>query len=198
MTTKQLLYTGTASAIVFWLSNIIAAYIHGNYNFLSNTVSELGALGTKSHQFMTVCMYISGIFGVIFALTLIAACVQLGINVIPALTAFSIPFTTLWAAWYPMGTPEHSETGWVVFIIYIGVILSLFLWREPKLKTMRIFSGISLVLLMLIFLRFTPFFANYEGLAQRFAHMGWSVWFVSINIQFVKFFNNKISFKNAN
>jgi hypothetical protein len=33
MATKLFLYTGTASAVVFWVGNLIAGYLHGNYSF---------------------------------------------------------------------------------------------------------------------------------------------------------------------
>lgn len=189
MNTKFLLAMGTASALLFWIGGTIAGFIHGNYNPVSDTVSELGALWAKSHIFMTVVMYLSGITGILFVIGAVAACRQTGVNYIPVITAISIPFTTIWAAIFPMGTEQHAMTGPVVFIIYFGVIASLFLWRGGRLKTLRIWSAVSLVLLLGIFLRFTPFFPGREGLIQRFAHAGWSVWFIAINIQLVKLLN---------
>ncbi len=114
---------GTVSALVFWIGGTIAGFIHGNYSPISGTVSELGALGTKSHAFMTVVMYISGITGILFAISATMVCRQAGINMLPAISAVSIPLTTLWAAVFPMGTPQHAMTGPVVFVIYIGVII---------------------------------------------------------------------------
>jgi len=189
MNTKILLAMGTASALIFWIGATIAGFIHGNYSPISGTISELGALGTKSHVFMTVVMYLSGITGILFVIGAIMACRQTGINFIPIITAVSIPFTTLWAAIFPMGTEQHAMTGPVVLIIYAGVILALFVWRGERLKTLWTWSVISLVLLLGIFLRFTSFMPYHEGLIQRFAHLGWSVWFIAINIQLVKLVN---------
>jgi hypothetical protein len=191
MNTKFLLAMGTVSALVFWIGGTIAGFIHGGYNPVRDTVSELGAIWAKSHVFMTVVMYISGIAGMLFVIGAVKACRLIGINYVPVITAVYIPFTTIWAAVFPMGTEEHAMTGMVVFIIYIGVILSLFLWRGDRLKTLRIWSAVSLVLLLGIFLRFTPVFPGREGLLQRSAHLGWSVWFIAINIQFVKLLNLK-------
>jgi hypothetical membrane protein len=186
MNTKSLLAMGTVSALIFWLGGTVAGFIHGNYSPISDTVSELGALGTKSHIFMTLVMYLSGITGILFSVGAVMACRQTGINILPAISAVSIPLTTTWAAVFPMGTPQHAMTGPVVFIIYIGVIISLFVWRGKQLKTLYLWSVISLVLLLGIFLRFTAFFPYHEGLIQRFAHLGWSVWFVAINVQLAK------------
>jgi hypothetical membrane protein len=192
MATKLFLYAGTASAVVFWVGNLIAGYLHGNYSFLNDSVSELGALGTQSHDFMTVVMYLSGTLGVLFTTGAFKACRMLGINPIPAITCISIPFTTLWAGYFPSGNPMHAATGPVFLITYIGVILSLFLWRGEKLKTLRVWSFISLLLLMGIFFKFFPqVFGGHEGLFQRFAHLGWSVWFVAINFCFIKLLNSK-------
>src|ERR1700743_2728332 len=101
MNTKILLYMGTVSALLFWVGGTIAGFIHGNYNPVSDTVSELGAYHAKSHVFMTVIMYLSGITGILFTIGAVMACRQAGISVIPVVTAISIPFTTLWAAIFP-------------------------------------------------------------------------------------------------
>jgi len=191
MNTKLLLTMGTVSALTFWVGSIVAGFIHGNYSPVSGTISELGAIWAKSHVFMTVVMYLSGITGILFVIGAVMACRQTGINIIPVITAVSIPFTTLWAAIFPLGTAQHAITGPVIFVMYVGVILSLFVWRGARFKTLRIWSGISLVLLLGIFLRFTPFLPNHEGLIQRFAHLGWSVWFIAINIQLLKLINLK-------
>lgn len=177
---------GAVSALIFWIGGTIAEFIHGNYNPISDTVSELGALGTKSHVFMTLVMYLSGVTGILFAIGAIKASKQLGINILPAITAISIPLTTLWAAVFPSGTNQHPMAGPLVFVIYIGVIISLFVWRDKRLGTLRVWSAISLILLLGIFLRFTPFFPYHEGLIQRFAHLGWSVWFIAINVELGK------------
>src|ERR1700761_6715119 len=87
MNTKVLLSMGTVSALLFWVGGTIAGFIHGNYNPVSDTVSELGALGTKSHLFMTVIMYLSGITGVLFAIGAVIACRKAGMNIIPAVIA---------------------------------------------------------------------------------------------------------------
>jgi hypothetical protein len=191
MKTRLLLNLGTATALIFWVGSIVAGIIHGNYNPLDNTISELGALGTKSHLFMTVVMYLDSICGVLFIVGLIMACRQLGLNILPVVTAISMPFTAFWTTYFPLPNPSHGATGPVFFLLYIGIILSFFLWRGEKLKTVRISSAISLLLLLGIFLRFTSFVYGHEGLIQRFVYAGWSVWCITLNLQFVKMLNEK-------
>jgi hypothetical protein len=191
MKIKLLLNLGTATALIFWVGSIIAGIIHGNYNPLDNSISELGALWTKSHLFMTIVMYLDGICGVLFIVGLILACRQLGLNIIPVVTAVSMPFTALWTTFFSLPSPMHATVGPVFFLLYIGIILSFFVWRGEKLKTVRTWSAISLLLLMGIFLRFTPLIYGHEGLIQRFVYAGWSVWCVALNVQFVKMLNEK-------
>lgn len=195
MNTKNLLNFGTATALTFWLSTLIAGYLHGNYNHISDTISELGALGTKSHVFMTCATYLGAVFGLLFFIGVCRACLQMKLNILPALSTIAIPFTFAWVAFYPSGTELHPVGGNAMFLLYIGVILSLFLWRGDALRTMRIWSFISLVLLLLLFLRFTPLIANREGLMQRFAHLGWAVWFVAMNVCFVRLLNKNYTKK---
>src|SRR5215831_16122260 len=50
-TTKQLLQFGYWVAILFWTMTFVSGSVHGNYNHFKNTISELGAIGTKSELF---------------------------------------------------------------------------------------------------------------------------------------------------
>jgi hypothetical protein len=199
MRTKQLLNAGTATAVIFWLSTIIAGFIHGNYNHLTGTISELGALWAKSHIFMTVATALCGISSLLFMVGLYQACKAVNISTLPVYTIISMPVTFFWVAVFSLGNSLHGATGPVFLLLYIGVILSLFLWRGERLRQTRTLSFISLLILLLIFLRFIPSLQNdYPGLIQRFAHLGWSVWFVSLNICFVKLINSKSALKTNN
>lgn len=192
MNTRQLLNFGTITAILFWLSTIIAGFLHGHYNHLTDTVSELGALGTRSNLFMTIALSIATVTGLFFSVGLYRACRQMRMNIIPALTVISIPFSFAWVAIFPSGTELHSTGGNAMLLLYLGMLLALLLWRGKELLTMRLWSFMSLLLLLMIFLRFVPpFRGQYEGLVQRFAHLGWSVWFVALNICFIQLINNK-------
>ena len=66
METKHLLFCGTLTAFVFWVGTLIAGIIHGNYSHFTNTVSELGAIGTKSQTFMMVAVTLCGLLSLLF------------------------------------------------------------------------------------------------------------------------------------
>jgi hypothetical protein len=83
-----------------------------------------------------------------------------------------------------------------MLLLFITIPLSLLVWRGQRLLTMRLWSFISAILLFLLFLRLVPPFRDqYEGLTQRFAHLGWSVWFVAIDLCFVQLLNNQYTQK---
>jgi hypothetical protein len=196
MNTKQLLNCGTITAAIFWLSTIIGGFIHGNYNHLTDTISEVGALGTKSRTFMAYALWLGTATGILFAVGAYRACREMGLNIIPVLPIITIPFSFAWVALFPSGTDLHPYGGNGILLLYLTLPLSLWLWSGPKLLNMRLWSLISFLLLVMLFLRLVPpFRGQYEGLTQRFAHLGWSVWFVAINICFVQLLNNKYTHK---
>ena len=196
MNTKQLLHCGTITALIFWVSTIIAGYLHGNYNHLTDTISELGALATNSKTFMAYALWLGTATGILFAVGAYRACRELGLNIIPVLPIIAVPFSFAWVAIFPSGTNLHPYGGNGMLLLYITIPLSLLVWRGQKLLTMRLWSFISAILLFLLFLRLVPpFRGQYEGLTQRFAHLGWSVWFVAVDLCFTQLLNNKYTQK---
>lgn len=187
MKLKHLLNTGIATVAVFWISTFIGGYVHGNYNHLSNTVSALGAIGSKSQSFMAIAIWFCAILSLVFTVAMIGACRKTGLNVLPACSIICIPAMFAWAAMFPSGNPMHPVLGPVILLLYVGAISSLFLWKGISLRRMRVISLFSIMAMLLLLLRLVPIFQNnYPGLIQRFAHLGWSLWIVGLNISFAK------------
>lgn len=183
MSTKQLLFFGVIIPVVFWASTVIAGYVHGNYNHLTGTISELGAMGRRSETFMNFCTWLNVVFSLFFIAGLFKACDSLQLNFLPI---FFVPFFTVmfgWAALFHSGHRLHTAAGPVFLLLYAAPLLSTVLWRGRKFKQLQILSAGSLLIMLLIFLRFIPAVNNHcPGLIQRFAHMGWSAWFISLSI----------------
>lgn len=189
MNTKTLLYTGIIIPVVFWLATIICGFVHGNYNHISGTISELGAIGTKSETLMETFTLLCTVLSVFFMAGLFIACSQLNLNILPVFGVIGFPIMFGWAAIFHSGNPMHSASGPVFLLIYIGALLAAILWRGQEFKQVRQLSFLSLAIMLLIFIRFIPSAVmenNYTGLIQRFAHAGWSVWFISLSVSFNK------------
>lgn len=184
----MLLYTGIIIPIVFWASTILCGFIHGNYNHLSNTVSELGATGTRSEPLMATLTMFSAILSMFFIMGVYGACKQLGLSLIPVFTLPAFTFMMGWVAMFHAGNPLHSASGPVFLLLYLGALLVTILWRgRHELISIRLTSLLSLALMLLIFLRFVPAIENAcPGLIQRFAHLGWSVWFTGLSIGLIR------------
>lgn len=194
MDTKPLLYTGIIIPVIFWLATIICGLVHGNYSHISGTISELGAIGTKSETLMEIFTLLCTVLSVFFMAGLFIACSQLKLNILPVFGVIGFPIMFGWAAIFHSGNPLHSASGPVFLLIYIGALLAVILWRGAEFKQVRQLSLLSLGVMLLIFIRFIPSPSlqnNYTGLIQRFAHAGWSVWFISLSITFNKMLDLK-------
>ncbi len=189
-----LLYLGIISPLLFWISTITGGYLHGNYNHLHNVVSELGAIGTRSEIFMSASELLISIFSVFSVIGFYKASRQIGINVIPVLTMLSLSLSMFWAAIFPMHHELHGTLGPLPLFLNAGVLLSVILWKEKKLLTLRLLSLVSFFIMLLIILRFIPNLRSiWEGLIQRLFYLGWSVWSIAMSLIFIHILEPKNS-----
>lgn len=195
-TIRLLLFSGLLVPILFWTSTIIAGILHGNYNHFRNTVSELGAIGSSSEELMTIFTWTCTILSFTFLVGLVAVCRQLNLNKIPLIGILGFGVMFGWAATFHSGNPLHSKAGPALLLLLIGPLLSTILWRGKKFKKLRLYSLVSFVIMLLIILRAIPSTIiqnNYTGLIQRFVHLGWSVWFVSLSLTFLTLATNRVN-----
>ncbi|MEO6230870.1 MAG: DUF998 domain-containing protein [Ferruginibacter sp.] len=180
---RLFLQSGYWLTILFWAMTIVSGYNHGNYNHLKNTISELGAIGTKSEFFTSVFLMLLAVLNILFCIGFYKASKAMQLNLLPSILSFAMPVTMIWAGIFTLGNEFHSSTGVLPFLIIIGSILSYFLWKKNyNLQQLRTTSLISFVIMMLILTRFIkPFGIEFEGLVQRFFYLGWTVWTVGIS-----------------
>ncbi len=63
---KKLVYLGFIIPLVFWGTIIICGLMAENYNHLTNMVSELGTIGTKTQYIFTTGLVLSSILSIFF------------------------------------------------------------------------------------------------------------------------------------
>jgi hypothetical protein len=86
------------------------------------------------------------------------------------------------------------ETLRLLFILYLGLLLAIFLWKGRAYRSLRIASLAAFILMTAIFLWTIPSLrGQQEGLIQRFVYLGWSVWSIALSIQFIGMLKTKIS-----
>lgn len=192
--TRLLLFTGLLIPIIFWTSTIIGGMLHENYNHVQHTISELGAIGTQSEKWMKISTWACVVLSLFFLFGLLDVCSRFALNKIPLIGILGFAIMFGWAAIFPSGTQLHSTGGSALILVLPAPLLAFVLWKGRQLHNLRRLSLLSFFLMLLILLRaITPnhFQQQYTGLIQRFVHLGWSVWFVSLSLIFLKKINSR-------
>lgn len=185
---RLLLFAGIITSVIFWTSTFIAGLIHGSYDHFRNTVSQLGALGAESEMFMAVATWLCVGLSLCFLVGLSLSCSRLEINKLPLVGILGFAMMFGWAAAFPAGNPLHAKGGATLILLLAAPLLAAILWGGKRFRQIRIMSLISFALMLFILLRVLPsqtLQSNYSGLIQRFVHLGWSVWFVSLSVTFL-------------
>lgn len=185
---KMLLYCGYAVTLLFWIMTIISGKIHGNYNHVKDVISELGAIGTTSELFTSSFLMLLSLLGILFSIGFYRISKVKKLSLIPAILSFVMPLSMLWAGIFTMGNEFHGAIGPLPLLLIIGSLLTYFLWRKNQgLTTLRNFSLLSAIIMLLILTRFIASFGNeYPGLVQRFFYLGWTMWTVATSYYLIR------------
>ncbi|MDO3643973.1 DUF998 domain-containing protein [Mucilaginibacter sp. L3T2-6] len=188
-TTRLLLIFGIICPALFWLTTLICGAVHGNYDHLSGTISELGALGTRSQHLFTGLLILLSVFGFGFCLGLYRICCERKLSLLPLIPIIIFFLGNIGVALFPLGHRLHPVAGEITIIIVLSPMLALWYWRTivPRylslLATAIIIIAMALVLLEILSGNFVQ---SHAGLLQRIFHAGWTCWFISLSIQFNK------------
>ena len=186
MKTKTLLIFGIVSPLLFWFTTLVCGIILENYSHLSNMVSELGAMGTKTQFIFTAGLVLSSIFNGCFGLGLWRMGKALKLRMIPIVLIFCYSFLAGPAIF---AMPHKLHGVWYGFmLIMLAPVFALVQWRKMEhLLKIRWVAIISFAIMMLGFFVFFPdILSNYFGLKQRFLYLGWSVWSISLSYRFLQ------------
>jgi len=194
---KKLVYLGFIIPLVFWGTIIICGLMAGNYNHLTNMVSELGAIDTKTQYIFTTGLVLSSILSIFFIVGLYRIAKKAGLNLIPILLILTFSFSIFGAAIFPLPLNLHGILGSPSMLLPLSPLLTFVLWKEEKIPCIKIPAGIILIIMLLGFLTLTPnIMDNYFGLKQRFFHIGWSLWFIYLSLKFLKLDKNFVGIEN--
>jgi hypothetical membrane protein len=186
MINRYLLYTGFLTPIIFWTTTIICGFVMGNYSHTTMLVSELGAIGTSTRYLFTAGLVLSSICSVLFIVRLYKTAKQNGLSITPILILLTFSFSICGAALFPMPLRLHGILGMPSVLLFLSPIFSLLLWKREIIPSIRYFSILALVVMLLGFSVYLPnILSESFGLKQRFFHFGWSIWFVYLGAVFV-------------
>jgi hypothetical membrane protein len=188
MSTKHLLYTGIIIPLIFWLTLFICGFILSDYNHLTRMVSELGSRGTSSQFVFSSGLILCSVLSLFFVFGIYKMCRAFNQNIAPVIIILAYTISIAGAAIFPLPLRLHEIMGMPSILLILSPLLSLFLWKDKDQSMMsRKIAVISFLVMSLGFLVYAPdLLGNYMGLKQRFFHIGWSVWFVSLSYSSLK------------
>jgi len=182
--TERILLKGIFIPIVFFSTTIICGLIMGDYNHLSQMVSELGALGTSTQYIFTLGLVLCSILSIFFVVELYRVCKNFRINTIPVFLILAFSVSIAGAGIFPYPQRLHLLIGMPAILLILSPFLSLILWKK-ELPNIKLMSILCFLIMLLGFSTYWPdFMGNYLGLKQRFFHLGWSVWFIYLGYGF--------------
>lgn len=185
--TQTLLIFGIVSPLLFWFTTLVCGLILEDYSHLSNMVSELGAMGTKTQYVFTAGLLLSSILNVLFGIGLWRMGQALKLEMIPVVLVFCYSFLA-GPAIFAMPHKLHGTIGVGFMLIMVSPVFCLVQWwkQEPILK-IRWAAIVSFAIMMLGFLIFFPnTLTDYFGLKQRFLYLGWSLWSIFLSYRFLQ------------
>ena len=182
-----MLYLGLISPVIFWATTFVCGFIIDDYNHLSNLVSELGALGSKSQYLFSTGLVLCSVLNVFFVIGLYRICKSHNINTIPVLFLLFFSFLA-GPGIVPMPLRLHGILGMPFPLMILSPILALILWRSKEYEIkIRIGTSIGLLIMLFGFLIFFPeILPEYFGLKQRFLYLGWTLWSGLLAYRFIQ------------
>lgn len=184
LTRRLPLLSGAIIPVVFWGTLALCASRLDGYSHLGGLVSDLGAAGTPTRGLFAAGLLACSALSLVFIAGLCRECRCSGINPAPVLILLTFPLSIAGAAIFPLPSPLHGILGSPAVLLFLSPLLALVDWKGEALTTgMKFFAALSLLLLLLGFLAFFPqILPAYPGFKQRIAHVGWSMWFLTLGI----------------
>lgn len=187
MAHRRWLLLGVINPLLFWLTTVVCAALLGDYNHLSNLVSELGALGTPTQHLFTAGLVLCSVLNLVWVWALTRAAGAIGISWWPVAPLLLFSFLA-GPAIFPMPLRAHGLSGLPFPFFMVSPLLALVWWRGAEAwPGIRAVAVASLVCFAAAFLVFVPdVLAGYAGLKQRWLYLGWTIWSVGLSLRLIR------------
>ena len=184
---KSFVYLGFVTPLVFWSTLFICGLMTENYNHLTNIVSELGRIGTRTQYIFTTGLVLCSILSLLFCIGLYKTAIEIGLQTIPILIILTFSFSILGAAIFPLPLRLHGILGFPSMFLPLSPLFAIIYWKAIVIQNIKFVSVLIFIIMILGFLTLIPnFIDNYSGLKQRFFHIGWTLWFVYLSHSFLQ------------
>ncbi len=175
MRPKKLLSLGWIVAILFILGTSFMGNLLVDYSHVSQTVSEIGEVGSPLYVPFQILTITVGILLILFGIGVRSFAKHKKLSVVPALFVMIYGLAELGIGIFASPHPLHNMFGLLMTLGYFSPLLFFLFWNNKLGKSFKWFSLITFVLVILgIFLNLSPMFnptlypMEYYGIVQRF------------------------------
>lgn len=172
---NSFLNAGWMAGIGFIFGTLILGYQLPDYDLVSQTVSEIGQLGSPLQNTFRIFSFVISILLIIFSLSLISFSRKNSLSILPAIMLLTFGLAEFGIGVFPSPHPLHNVFGLSLTIGYLSPLFFFLLWKDSLGKRFKWISlWIFILVIIGIFLNLTPAFApelyplEYYGLVQRF------------------------------
>jgi hypothetical membrane protein len=187
---KYLLLSGALAGLLFIATVYLLAPSVPGYSHVSDTVSEIGQIGSPVQQSYQIAMLLADICVIMLGFALFSFARSSKAPISPSVVVVFFGFMQMGLHIYPSPHSLHNVFGLALVLGYLAPLVLAISWRKlAELRDLVQFSRIAAVLIIVsIFLNISPLFTRdlypleYYGLVQRSALLLIFGWFSCIGI----------------
>jgi len=179
---QALLYCGALSGLIFISVTLMLGRLLPDYNSLSQTVSEIGQVGSPFQLPYAIMLGSVCLCGLAFSYQALKLAQSQGLSIVPLILTASFAVFDAGFALYPSPEPMHNIVGALHLFGYSSPLILTIVWRKYfKSNQLTNFSGIAFLSIVIficlgIFQLPSP---EYFGVIQRgiiYSYYGWLAW----------------------
>ena len=172
---NKFLHTGWIAGTGFIFGTLILGYMLPDYDLVSQTVSEIGELGSPLESTFRTFSFAIAILLTVFSVSLITYSRKNSLSIVPGILLLTFGLAEFGIGLFPSPHPLHNVFGLSLTIGYLSPLFFFLLWKNRLGNRFKWISLLVFILVILgIFLNLSPAFApdlyplEFYGLVQRF------------------------------
>jgi hypothetical protein len=175
MDLQKILPSGWVASTTFITGSLILGGLLQDYSSVSQTVSEIGKIGSPFYLPWQIFSVAVGLLIILFGIGILTFAKQNKLSILPGIFMFSYGVSQAGVGIFPSPLSLHNVFGLSMTLGYFSPLVFALSWGSKLGKSFGYISYLAFVLIILgIILNLTPVFAptlyslEYYGIVQRF------------------------------